>query len=259
MRDSEARIENRPGFRNEHVARSEQPAQQSENAKHSFAREDARQQEGLRLREPDDGDIHAGEFEWDGGDQQNRPDGGENYERRFPAARHRELADRELRGAEKQQDVKREFRMHRLILHQGEQQARIQQRRGGGHVFLGCGLNPARDVGPAVNRPVHAQQHGARHELREHVLVGAHRLDHGAQPNEVIQIRRDEAENFELEPVAAVDDGDEANRENCSGGQAVDRVLADGNRGERQQEREAGDNLRVVAQRVADHRGGHDE
>src|SRR6516162_2144461 len=75
----------------------------------------------------------------------------------------------------------------------------------------------------------------------------------------MVQVGGENAEDFELEPTAAVDDGDQAEREDHTGGDGIDGVLADGDGGEGQKKREAGDDLRVVTQGVDDHHHGDGE
>lgn len=83
--------------------------------------------------------------------------------------------------------------------------------------------------------------------------MAAHWLDHGAQPDVVVQIRRDQAEHFELEPASPVNYRHEPDRENRARAQAIDSVLADRHGSKSEQKRQPSHDLRVVAQRVRHH------
>ena len=89
--------------------------------------------------------------------------------------------------------------------------------------------------------------------------MASHRHDDGGEPDEVIDVGGEDAEDFEFEPAAAMNDGDETERENGAGGERVDGVLADGDGGEGEEKSEAGDDLGIVAQGVNDHDGGDEE
>ena len=84
-------------------------------------------------------------------------------------------------------------------------------------------------------------------------------LDDAVQPDVVINVRGEDAENFELEPVTAVHDDDEPERENGAGGERVDGIQTDANSEEGQKKGEAGDDLGVVAKGVDDHDHGDKE
>ena len=83
--------------------------------------------------------------------------------------------------------------------------------------------------------------------------------DDAGEPDEVIHVGGEDAEDFEFEPAAAMNDGDEAESEYGAGGEGVDRVLAyaDGEEGE--EEGEAGDDLGVITQGVKDHCRGDEK
>ncbi len=83
--------------------------------------------------------------------------------------------------------------------------------------------------------------------------------DDTSQPDEVIHVGGEDAEDFELEPAAAMDDGDETQREDGAGGERVDGVLADAYGEEGEKKGKAGDDLGVVAKGVKDHDGGDKE
>ena len=71
-----ADVESWDGLVDEHVKGSEQGDEQSEAAEQDFAREDTGEDKHLRFGQPDDGGVHAGIFEGDGGDEQDDADGG---------------------------------------------------------------------------------------------------------------------------------------------------------------------------------------
>jgi len=83
--------------------------------------------------------------------------------------------------------------------------------------------------------------------------------DDAREPDEMIHVGGEDAEDFEFEPAASVDDGDEAEGENGAGGEGVDGVLADANSEEGEEKGETGDDLGVVAQGVKDHCDGDEE
>ena len=71
--------------------------------------------------------------------------------------------------------------------------------------------------------------------------------DDASQPDEVIHVGRENAEDFEFEPAATMDDGDEAERKDGAGREGVDSVLADAHGEEGEKKGQAGDDLGVVA------------
>ena len=90
-------------------------------------------------------------------------------------------------------------------------------------------------------------------------MVASHRHDDIDEPEEMIAVGSEDAENFEFEPLAAMDDSHEADGENGPGRKRVKGVLADGDGGEGEKEGEAGDDLEVVAEGVHDHGCGNGE
>jgi len=76
----------------------------------------------LRFSEPNDGGVHAGVLEGDGGDEKDYADGGQDDEGDAAAARGGKLAEGEFDGAEEEQCVKGKFGADRLIFEEAEEQ-----------------------------------------------------------------------------------------------------------------------------------------
>jgi len=70
-------------------------------------------------------------------------------------------------------------------------------------------------------------------------------------------IRSGNAEDLQLKPLHAPDDGDKPKRKDHASYKRVDGDLADGERQECQQKRESCSDLRAVAQGVQHHRRGN--
>src|SRR5579883_2797868 len=236
-RQGKAIVERGQGLVEEHVHGSEERNEETEDSKKDFAGEDAGKQEHLGFGEPDDGGVHAGIFEGDGGDEKDDADGGENGEGDAAFARGGKLAECEFNGAEKEKCAEGEFGADGLVFEKAEQQGRVEKRGEGGDAFPRGGLDAAVDVGPAIDAPIETEEDGAGEKLREHTVGAGDRLDNAIEPDEMIEIGSEDAENFELEPLAAVDNGDESESE-------------DG---------EAGDYLRIIAEGVNDHDHGDEE
>ncbi len=76
------------------------------------------------------------------------------------------------------------------------------------------------------------------------------------QPIQVIQVRREDAENFELVPFHFQNDGYQPDGENHASGKAVNGVMAQCDGRVTEQESQASNELRAVAQRVRGHGAG---
>src|SRR3954454_24805285 len=100
--------------------------------------------------------------------------------------------------------------MYGLILQYGHQQDAVEQPGDGGDLlFLLAGDSP-NNVGDTVDQPVRNKDGGAGNELGERMLVSAHGLDDGAEPEVVIQVAGEDAKDFEFEPVTLKRDEDDA-------------------------------------------------
>src|SRR5258706_323858 len=94
---------------------------ETEAGEKNFAGEDAGEDERLRFGETDDGCIHAGIFEGDGGDEKDDTHEGKDDEGDAAAARGGKLAEGEFDGAEKEQSVKGKFGAGRVIFEEAKE------------------------------------------------------------------------------------------------------------------------------------------
>ena len=149
--------------------------------------------------------------------------------------------------------------MRGLVLQQAEQAYCIKDGGEGGEQLLGVVERRTQDVNQAEGEPVGDEQRGAGEELRKgmagHAAVGQHPV----QPEEVVEIDADEPGESEREPALARDDKGQRGGQQRSGDQREERDVRDADGKEGQQEGDAGDHLRAVAQRVRDHGGGDRE
>ena len=74
------------------------------------------------------------------------------------------------------------------------------------------------------------------------------------QPVEMVEIAGKNAEDFQLKPAAAQHDDGHASDQKSAGHQVVRRIRVERDGGKAQQESSARHQLRVVLQRVPDHR-----
>ena len=83
--------------------------------------------------------------------------------------------------------------------------------------------------------------------------MAMHRLDDWSQPQEMIQVARQDPEYFQFEPLHSPGDDYQAGREDYSCRKAVYADVADSDSQKRQQERQASHDLRPVTQGVPNH------
>src|SRR5207245_11026469 len=84
--------------------------------------------------------------------------------------------------------------------------------------------------------------------------MAMHRLDDWSQPQEMIQVARQDPEYFQFEPLHSPGDDYQAGREDYSCRKAVYADVADSDSQKRQQERQASHDLRPVTPGVPNHR-----
>ncbi len=110
----------------QHVTRSEQGDEHANATEQYFARENSGEHKDLRFRQPDDGGIHSGVFERDGGNKEDNADDGKNDKGGATTTGGRELAKREFGGAKHKQGVEGELRANRLVFEENEKQRGVE-------------------------------------------------------------------------------------------------------------------------------------
>ena len=191
------------------------------------------------------------------GNQQGHSQRGEDDERGAPPASDRRLPQCQLGGAQKEQEPERPLGMHRLVLHQAEEQKCVQQGRPVGNALLEWRLDTANQVRGAESRPVDDQKGGAGGESRERTVVAVHGPDNRPQPDIVVDVACHDAQNLQLKPAHPYDDRHKSHGKNRAGRKAVDADVADGDGRESQQEGEPRDHLGLVAEGMHHHQRGH--
>src|SRR6185369_2189262 len=92
-------------------------------------------------------------------------------------------------------------------------------------------------------------------ELR-HERVAVHVRE---EPQEMINVGREQADDFEFKPAKSRGDDDQCEREYSSGAETVDVAVTDGDGKEGERECKPRHNLRAIDETMADHACGHDE
>ncbi len=145
--------------------------------------------------------------------------------------------------------------MHGLITQQAHQAKTVEQSGSGGEaffVFIGDG---AVDIGQPEQQPIEGKQRNAKAELRELDAVGPHCFNDRRDPQEVIEVGGDNAEDFEPEPFHPQGQDNDGHSEDDAGYEAVERRVMDSYGQVGQDKRQSGRGLRFVAQAVC-HDGG---
>src|SRR5215469_14369110 len=96
----------------------------------------------------------------------------------------------------------------------------------------------ANDIGNPEGCPVEEQQRCTRVIFRKCMSLSSIGPEQAIQPVKVVQVARLNAEELQLEPSSLDHDADEAEGKNYAGGQAVDIVMAERDRGVSKQEGE---------------------
>ena len=114
-------------------------------------------------------------------------------------------------------------------------------------------LDRTLDVGKTEDEPVDEQDGQAGVILRKSTAPRAVHAEEAIEPIEMREISGEDAEHFQFEPAHFQDDGHQADSQKDSSAQAVNAVLAQAHGEVAKEEREAGDELRAITQRLERH------
>src|SRR6185503_11308275 len=239
----------------------DQSDEKSEAAENWFAEPKSCDGEYLGLDEPENRPAYAVETKGNRGDKENDGDGGEDDEC-LTAFRFCPPGKRHLEGAEEDERPEGPLGMRGLEFEKPEYSGRVDDGRDAGDVFFALIERSTKDIGEAEDEPVKQDERGGWPELSK---AGVILRQDFTEPDEMADIDGDQTAELEHRPVIGSGDDDECDGEDgaCCEGEDDGFVWVldvTGQQGSKaQQERERGDGLGSVKERVADHSGGDEE